>query len=252
MLRSRYFAGLNSAAITLCALAISCSEVPEPRTNPVADDTQALSATATLSGRVFAGDGVQRRPPIKITIDEWECGREGTTPDPRLVLGPDRGLADVVITLVSPPGDDPYPLTATVTMEQQACVFRPHLSVVAPGTEVKVTNGDKVFHNFRTRAKLNKTVNRGQPSGIAAKAMFSEPEIVVAECDVHHWMSAVIVVAPHRYITVSDSRGRFSIDGLPAGEHQVRLWHQELGEREALLRAGGENPAIVWSREPSP
>lgn len=57
-------------------------------------------------------------------------------------------------------------------------------------------------------------------------------------CDVlHTWMSAAIIVSDSPYFAVSDERGFFYIDGLPAGFYDVEVWHERLGTRKQGLRA---------------
>ncbi|MGH7321490.1 MAG: carboxypeptidase-like regulatory domain-containing protein, partial [Candidatus Rokuibacteriota bacterium] len=39
-------------------------------------------------------------------------------------------------------------------------------------------------------------------------------------------MTGALVAFDHPFFAVSDAAGRFRIDGVPAGTHTVRLWHE--------------------------
>jgi hypothetical protein len=51
-------------------------------------------------------------------------------------------------------------------------------------------------------------------------------------CNVHHSMTAHILVLDTPHFTKPDANGRFQLLGLPAGAGEVFVWH----ERSALLR----------------
>ena len=70
-----------------------------------------------------------------------------------------------------------------------------------------------------------------------------------AECDVHYWMSAVVVIAPNAFTTVTDSDGSFALPDLPTGRYPVHLWHQKLGKRtvEVEIGPGGGRLETAWS-----
>jgi len=56
-----------------------------------------------------------------------------------------------------------------------------------------------------------------------------EPGMYVVKCDVHGWMQAFIRVDPHPFHSVTDSDGRFRIEGLPPGNYTLELWHEKFG-----------------------
>jgi len=203
---------------------------------------------AELEGRVTAGQGVEAPPALSVAVDDWVCGKDGSTPDPRLVIGASRGIADVVVT-VEVEGAAPREAAGRSVITQQGCVFRPHVSIVAPGQELELRNDDSVLHNFRTVTAHNRRINRAQVKGTADVFRFEKPEIIRAECDVHYWMSAVVVVAEHAFVAVTDVNGRFAIDGLAPGRYQVRLWQQTLGERRSEVEIGADGGRLeeVWN-----
>lgn len=208
----------------------------------------AAGAAAELTGRVTAGEGVRTPDPLSVAIDDWVCGKDGSIADPSLVVSPSGGIADVVVT-VEVPDAPPMPSTKPAVIDQQKCVFVPHVTLLAPGQDLEVRNGDPVLHNFRTITELNRKVNRAQIKGASDTFRFENPEILRAECDVHYWMSAVVVIAPNAFTTVTDSDGSFALPDLPTGRYPVHLWHQKLGKRtvEVEIGPGGGRLETAWS-----
>jgi len=43
-------------------------------------------------------------------------------------------------------------------------------------------------------------------------------------------MKGWIVVAEHPYYAVTDAQGRFALSEVPAGDYQLHVWHETLGE----------------------
>ncbi|MFT4572324.1 MAG: plastocyanin [Hyphomicrobiaceae bacterium] len=215
-----------------------------------------LSATAAqagdVTGRLLAADSIRTPAPLDVTIDAWTCGKDGKIADPRLLIGDERGLADVVVQLRGEGGDPAWPAAEEmVAVDQKGCEFIPHVTVVGPGEKLSLGNSDPTLHNFHTKPKVNKTMNRAQPRGFSFETSFAKPEIQRVECDVHYWMSAVVVVTDTAWTAVTDNTGRFSIAGVEPGTYAVSLWHEELGERSGSVdvTADGATFDLTWTAE---
>jgi hypothetical protein len=187
-----------------------------------------------------------------VAVDDWACGDKGSIPDPRLVVGPAGEIADVVVRLVDVAGAPPYPDRGPALIDQKGCVFVPHVTVIAPGQELVARNSDPVLHNFRTIAKANRTVNKAQVKGKQDTFRFDSPEILSVECDVHYWMSAVVVVADSAFVAVTGQDGSYRIDGVPQGDYTVEFWHQRLGSRQAKVEVTNEGGRLDLSWDPAP
>ena len=70
------------------------------------------------------------------------------------------------------------------------------------------------------------------------------PGLVTVKCDVHSWMRAYVFVSPGPFATVTGPDGSFAIEGLPPGEHAVRIWHETLGTAHRQVRIS-EAGAVV-------
>ncbi len=210
------------------------------------------ATSGALQGRILAGKSVEAAASLSVAIDAWVCAPDGETRDPSLLIGPERGLANVVVQIDvpgAPPAqaDDDAP---EFLIDQKGCVFAPHVSVVAPGQTLRVKNSDKVLHNFRTITKHNRAINKAQIGGKEDAFVFKTPEIIRAACDVHYWMSAVVVVKPHDFVAVTDESGRFSIEGLAVGSYDASLWHERLGTRKAAVTVSDEGGLleVTWEK----
>jgi plastocyanin len=208
--------------------------VLSPLVGALVPATPALADGGTLTGRIVAGESVKAPAPLSVAVDAWVCAPDGKTPDPSLSIGEQRGLANVVVRIDVP--DAPTAVgEGEVLIDQKRCAFIPHVAVVAPGQVLRVTNSDRVLHNFRTITAHNRAVHKAQIGGKEDGFTFKTPEIIRAACDVHYWMSAIIVVAPHAFIAVTDAAGRFAIGGLVPGSYRAELWHERLGTKKAAV-----------------
>jgi len=199
-----------------------------------------VAEAGVLQGQIRAAASISTPPALSVAVDAWACAESGHIADPRLVIAADRGLADVVVTVTNVAKAAPYAAAGQAEIVQDGCVFRPHVIVVAPGQDLHVRNADSILHTFRSVTELNRRVNKAQVGGKRDTVAFSAAEILTLECDVHYWMSAVVVVAPHALVAVSDAAGNFRIEGLEPGRYDLTLWHQQLGRKTATAVIEGD------------
>ena len=90
---------------------------------------------------------------------------------------------------------------------------------------------------------INKENNVAMPvEGMRKTVSMRKPEVMgKVACDVHPWMAGWFGVMEHPCFAVTDGQGRFSIAGVPPGEHTLKIWHETLGTREVqvTVTAGG-------------
>ena len=46
-------------------------------------------------------------------------------------------------------------------------------------------------------------------------------------CNIHDWMSAIILVLPTSHYAVTDDDGRFTLSGLSPGAYALVAWHAQ-------------------------
>lgn len=178
--------------------------------------------------------------PLKVTKDTQVCGKEKTSPE--LVVGADKGIQWAVVSVADAKGSPPTPAKKP-TLDQKGCEFHPHVLLVPAGAEVDILNSDGILHNIHTFSTANAPFNKSQPKfKKVIQAKFDKPEVVKVKCDVHGWMGAWIVVMGHPWYAVTDEKGTFKLENVPAGKHKVEVWHETLGKvsKEVEVKPGAE------------
>lgn len=143
-----------------------------------------------------------------------------------------------------------------VAVEQIDKTFVPFLTVVQTGTAVSFPNRDTIRHHvysFSQPKPFELKLYVGTP---AAPVVFDKPGEVVLGCNIHDQMLAYILVVDTPWFARTGATGRARIEGLPAGEYEVKLWHpaQALPAPEAKalrLRADETTPA-AWKLQLRP
>lgn len=197
-------------------------------------------AGAQGGGTIVGEVKVTGTPPapktVKVNKDNEVCGNEKKIVD--VAVGPGNGLGDAVVAVTDAKGPKPAKKPA---LDQKGCEFHPPLLVMAPG-EVDILNSDGVLHNIHTLSTVNPAINKAQPK--FKKVMtekLEKPEAVKVRCDVHTWMQGAIYVTESP-AAVTDQKGSFKIENVPAGKHKVEVWHPILGKqtKDVEVKAGQE------------
>jgi plastocyanin len=138
----------------------------------------------------------------------------------------DRDYSGVVIWLE--PLNDPVRCTPAKHAQilQKDKKFLPHILPVCLGTTVSFPNLDPIFHNAFSNFN-GKVFDVGlHPPGSSPATKFDRPGIVRVFCNIHHSMSAVIVVLDTPYFAETDKNGAYSITDVPPGEYQLHAFHE--------------------------
>ncbi|GAG10535.1 unnamed protein product, partial [marine sediment metagenome] len=166
-------------------------------------------------------------------------------PDDSLIIDPEtKGVANAFVFLSRAPESIHPDLQDSsqkkLVFDQQDCRFEPHAMVVQTNQTVLVKSNDPTNHNAHTHPLLNSPQNfLVQPldrDGVPLTFPQREPTPVKVNCDIHPWMTAWWLVVDHPYAAVTNDRGEFSIENLPAGEHTFRVWHERAQWIDKSLR----------------
>ncbi len=137
--------------------------------------------------------------------------------------------------------------TEPVVLNQEGCVYVPHVLGIQVGQPLDIMNSDQTLHNIHATPSVNQEFNIGQPvQNMTTTRTFDAPEIMVPfKCDVHRWMNSYAGVLDHPYFAVSGGDGTFTIGNVPPGAYTVGVWHERLGEMEmqVTVPASGEADA---------
>lgn len=121
-----------------------------------------------------------------------------------------------------------------VVLDQQGCIYTPHVFGMIAGQDLLIKNSDATLHNIHSMPKVNKEFNFAMPKVVKEKTTTfkqSEPEPFYIKCDVHPWMKSWVFVSDHPYYAVTDASGNFSIEGIPAGKYDIVCWQEKFKNR---------------------
>jgi len=198
----------------------------------------------TISGVVkFEGD-VPEKKALEITKDEKVCGADPKF-DESLVVGEGNALKNTIVYLIDISAGKELDKKAKPEIDQKGCKFTPHVQIVPVGARLTMLNSDKIMHNVHIFG--NNPVNKPQPKTrrkMALKAVKEAEGPVSVKCDIHGWMSAWIAYVPHPYFTVTNEKGEFTLEDVPAGEYKLGYWHEACGTNSkapvaVTVEAGG-------------
>ncbi len=200
----------------------------------------------TINGVVkFEGD-VPEMKVLEITKDQAVCGATDKY-DEMLVVGEDKALKNAIVYLIDISQGKDFDKTVKPEIDQKDCKFSPHVQIVPVGVRLTMLNNDKVNHNVHIFSSINKPVNKQQTKNRKKLRIASvkKPEGPVAvKCDIHGWMSAWIAYVPHPYFAVTNEKGEFTLEDVPAGTYKLGYWHEACGTNNASpvsvsVEAGG-------------
>ena len=205
----------------------------------------AVDNGGSISGSItFAGDAPEAVP-IEATKDAKVCAKTQKY-DESLVVGGNKGIKNVVVSISNISGGKGF--GEVMPLDQKECVYTPHIVLTPAGSELEILNNDGILHNIHTYSEANPAFNQAQPKfKKKLKKKFDQPEYVKVTCDAHSWMSGWIVVMDHPYYAVTDGEGKFSLGDVPAGEYEVKIWHETLGEtmQKVTVEAGSDASLAV-------
>ena len=161
----------------------------------------------------------------------------GQPSDEAVIVGPDGALQNVFVYLKDDLRDYAFDVPARpARLEQKGCRFAPRVVGVQVGQRLVLANQDGTLHNVHAITRVNDEFNIGTVEHQSISRTFSAPEVMVTfRCDVHRWMTAYAGVVRHPYFAVTGADGRFSMEGLPAGDYVVEAWHEKFGTRSVRV-----------------
>jgi hypothetical protein len=121
-----------------------------------------------------------------------------------------------------------------IVFDQKNCRFDPHVMVIRNGQHVLIKSADNCAHNTHTSALFNDEFNTIISPNDRVGVLLDTLEVpeslpMPVKCDIHPWMRAHWLIINHPYAAVTDKDGKFTIEKLPVGEIEFRIWHERNG-----------------------
>jgi len=192
------------------------------------------------AGKVTGSVKLEGEAPAMDTIQmaaDPNCARLHDSPvhTEFVVTGEGGSLANVFVYVKSGLDGMSFPAPSEpVELDQQGCLYHPHVIGLQVGQPLEIVNSDDTLHNIHAMPKKNKEFNIGQPvKGLRTEHTFDVPEVMIPfKCDVHKWMNSYAGVLDHPYFAVTSSDGTFELPNLPPGDYVVEAWQERLGTKE--------------------
>lgn len=198
-----------------------------------AQSTARVEGTITTAAKGLA--------PVRVTIDQKVCGSE--LRDDAIIVDAQGHLANAVVTLVGLK----RPATGSAVVTNEKCRFAPRVQIARPNASVRATSKDPMLHTTQAQQETGRTIfnvalplpgiNIAKPIGAAGIARLS--------CNIHPWMRGWVVVTDDA-AAMSGADGRFSIDNVPPGTYELRVWHEALkGAPQKITVAAGKPTEVA-------
>jgi plastocyanin len=136
-------------------------------------------------------------------------------------------IPDAVVFVQSlPPGVTAPPGSGKAVMDQIDEEFVPRVLTIPVGTETHFPNHDQIHHHVYSFSRTKSFEIPLYKGETAPPVLFDQPGAVKVGCNIHDWMSGVILVVPTSYFGSTDANGAFTLSGLPPGNYSIAAWHE--------------------------
>ena len=142
------------------------------------------------------------------------------------------------------------PPSEAVKLDQNGCVYRPHVLGVMTGQQIEIENNDPLNHNVHAESTINASWNESQPPRAEKKfKRFDLQEVLFpVTCSVHPWMRSYIAVVAHPFFAVTADNGTFTLKGVPPGTYTVEAIHEKYGRKQTSVTiAPTETKAVIFN-----
>ncbi len=124
--------------------------------------------------------------------------------------------------------------TQSMVLSNSKCSFSPHVMPLQTGSTLEIQNLDQVMHNTHITHELRTFINVAMVvNGRPVAKRVANSGLYRVQCDVHKFMEGYVLASEHPYFSVTDERGSAKILDVPAGEHDISVWHERLGQLQA-------------------
>lgn len=251
--RSLWMATAGASAL---ALIVACGGGESRNRTAVRNPSKGGESAAGGGGAAAQSGGVKKIDPATAGTVSGVVKFEGTAPTPEAIDmsgTPDcaknsTGQAfkeDVVVkdgkvqfAFVYVDIKDAYEVPAEPAMiDQVGCRYVPHVMGIQAGQKIQIKSSDPTLHNVHYLGKENGEDNFGMNKpGVKEKTFLAEDAMLKFKCDVHPWMGAWVGVKNHPFFATSAADGSYTIKNVPAGEYDLVIHHEKLGEQRVKVK----------------
>src|SRR4030095_11393137 len=135
----------------------------------------------------------------------------------RVVDPEGKGIAQAIVFVDNPAAAAAASKPPNAIMDQINKTFVPGVLPIVVGTEVRFSTRDHISHHvysFSRTKTFELPLYKGED---AAPVLFDKPGVVKIGCNIHDWMSAIILVLPNDHFAVTKAAGTVTLTQLRAG-----------------------------------
>lgn len=198
-----------------------------------------LAGSSAFAGSITGTITFVGTPPVMKEINtsaDPHCAEMHKDSDPlvneALVLGDGQTMGNIIVKVTKGlPEGKTYPVPAEpLVLTQHGCKYSPHVSVAMAGQTIKFLNPDKILHNVNAAPTENTPFNKAMPASMEEmeQVLDKVEEPFMIRCDIHQWMNAYVEVVDNPFYDITEADGKYTIDGLEAGEYEISVWHEKL------------------------
>lgn len=207
-----------------------------------------ITTPGTIAGTVDF-DGIPPSPQaVQPTVDQNVCPKSIVS---RNVTLAGTRVAGAIVWLTDIRAGKAFPLERRFDLTNNDCMLDPFVQAITTNSTLNVGNDDRAvqtnrFINVGT-GKIVALAPFNDDGEVVPVDRFKEPAEIEVVSDQHPWVHAWIAVLDHPYFAQTDSKGAFSIDGVPPGTYRIRAWHPALGfADDSVTVTGGQQAAVAF------
>jgi hypothetical protein len=230
---------IYSAAFVIVVMSAACSRgdqsTNKPESAPAADANvwKPAGNEGKVTGKVTFKGQAPKLKPLLMEADP-ACAKKHSGPVyPEAVVANRNGtLRNVLVRVKSGLEGKTFGVPdEPVTLDQQGCIYKPHVLGIQARQKLKILTSDDTTHNIHPLPRENREWNVSQaPNADPIMQSFSQPEVsILVKCNQHAWMRAYVHVLSHPFFAVTGDDGSFEIKGLPPGKYEVEALHEQYG-----------------------
>ena len=203
----------------------------------------------TITGKVNFQGQPPKQKPLSMEGDEV-CSKKHSSPVyPETIVANGNGtLRNVLVRVKSGLEGKTFGVPdQPVTLDQEGCMYKPHVLGIQAGQKLKIVSSDATAHNIHPLPRDNREWNVSQAAGADPIVQsFDKPEVSIpVKCNQHPWMRAYVHVLSHPFYAVTGEDGQFAIKGLPPGKYEIEAVHEQYGAMNETVEVPANGTTTV-------
>jgi Polysaccharide lyase family 4, domain II len=151
------------------------------------------------------------------------------------------------------------PAQMNPVVDQKACRYIQHITLVPLGSNVGMKSSDPILHTIHMTGSADYNLPFPMTDVVVSRPM-KRPGPADLKCNAgHFWMNGTVMVIDSPYYALTDSHGYFRITGIPAGDYEIVAWHEgwKVDHEDQVLDVGTQTKTkryffsdpMTWSKK---